>query len=67
MNNMGTNIINSKMAVSISLGMVFAYSMTYVLLGRFVMDPAILFIGAAIGFNYRILRIMVSDFTSREW
>ena len=62
-----TEIINLKMIVTILLGMVFAYSTTYVVLGHFVLDPAGLFIGAAIGFNYRVLHIMVTDSSSRGW
>ena len=55
-----------KMVVAILLGMAFAYSMTYVLLGHFVMDPVTLLIGAMIGATGRLLYIMVTDFISLE-
>lgn len=64
---MKTGIPNSKMMVALLIGMAFAYSMTYVLLGHFALDPATLSIGAMIGMMCRFLHIMVTDFTSHDW
>ena len=60
--------INNKLktATSMLLGAAFAYLMSYVIVGHFIMDPISLCIGAVLGLACRLHYCMVMDFTSRR-